>query len=731
MRGEICVGFGSLLSFVAVLLMIFVHVRLPVAFNFPYRYLTAPPSDQVGQINTSNVPRNVFMAELNTSGYGAAAHFVIVDTVLNLYTDNASAPLEEGAGLRQLYKFGLYSHCAYVNDTAGRCGNETIGNQFKPYDALLNDMPANWSIFSQSFIPDNTTFTNSEFLGHNSKAAYWMLLLGMLCGAAAFITGVAKHNMTFLVSTLFAMAGSLLLLIGASIWTVIVQRAAAISEHPVVSADGQRTIPLGITVSVGPGLFLTWAAFACLVVSVVPYMIRHSHAMRVTFRAPALVALALYTCGVQAIGKITRSGRYLYNADGSRFYIKGIAYQEQGAVVSSADNPFGEPSSFIDPLSLPDACKRDIPFLQQLTVNTIRVYSVNSSLNHDDCMSAFSNAGIYTIIDLSLPLNGSIDRNNPTWSTNLLDQYIATIDVFSKYDNVLAYNVGNEVVISNSTQAAPFVKAAARDIKAYLQSKGSNALVGYASIDGGQGFRVPLADYLSCDPSGSNSGATAIDLYGLNNYEWCGASSFQASYTGVESDFAQYNVVAYFSEFGCITSPPRLWTEVGALLSGNMSDAWSGGVAFSYFPASSVQGQFGMVTISDDQRTVTTSNDFNNLQQQYSSASPPNSPPQSSAGSSSYPSCSAPSTSFVASNTLPPTPNLQACDCLESALSCQFTPATSNYSVIVGELLDVGCSLLGQAGGSCSDIGGDGQAGSYGHVSGCDPSKSLLVRLQI
>lgn len=34
--------------------------------------------------------------------------------------------------------------------------------------------------------------------------------------------------------------------------------------------------------------------------------------------------------GVQAVPKVSRAGKYLYNADGSRFYIKGIAYQEQG-----------------------------------------------------------------------------------------------------------------------------------------------------------------------------------------------------------------------------------------------------------------------------------------------------------------------------------------------------------------------------------------------------------------
>src|SRR5437588_12310020 len=69
-------------------------------------------------------------------------------------------------------------------------------------------------------------------------------------------------------------------------------------------------------------------------------------------------------------------------------------------------------------------------------------------------------------IDLSQPGNGSMDRNAPSWTTNLLDLYTGTISSFSKYDNVLAYNVGNEVVIApNGTAAAAFIKAAACDVK--------------------------------------------------------------------------------------------------------------------------------------------------------------------------------------------------------------------------------------------------------------------------
>ena len=158
---------------------------------------------------------------------------------------------------------------------------------------------------------------------------------------------------------------------------------------------------------------------------------------------------------------------------------------------------------------------------------------------------------------------------------------------------------------------------------------------------------------------------------------------------------------------------------------------WSGGIAFSYFPAESSQGQFGMVTISVDGSTVTTSSDFKSLQQEYSNVTFINSPLQSDAGTPTYPSCPAANSLFNASPTLPPTPNNAACSCLENNLSCQFTPATNNFTVIVGVLLDTACSLLGQKGGSCNDISSNGTTGVYGLVSGCDPSTSFLCIIDL
>ncbi|KAI0080010.1 hypothetical protein K474DRAFT_1658247 [Panus rudis PR-1116 ss-1] len=250
LRGEICISAASVLSAVALVLLIFMHV---------------------GQINTSTVPRNIEMIQVNMTSFAqGVAAAISPDPVDGLFTDNASAPLQQRQGVRNIYKFGLYSYCAYVNGSAGLCSNSSAGFRFEPFDLITADMQANYSGIATGIIV-NTTFNDSHYLGQFSNGAYYVLLIGTICTALALITGILKHTFGFLVSTLFAIAGSLMLLIGATIWTVVIKKAQTVND--IFVGPQASPVPLGIEVTIGNALYLAWAGFGCLVASTIPYMI--------------------------------------------------------------------------------------------------------------------------------------------------------------------------------------------------------------------------------------------------------------------------------------------------------------------------------------------------------------------------------------------------------------------------------------------------------------------------
>lgn len=84
--------------------------------------------------------------------------------------------------------------------------------------------------------------------------------------------------------------------------------------------------------------------------------------------------------------------------------------------------------------------------------------------------------------------------------------------------------------------------------------------------------------------------------------------------------------------------------------------------------------------------------------------------------------------SFLASTTLPPTPNNAACSCLINGLSCHFQANTNNQTelgITIGNVFNAACDLLGKAGGSCDSLAADGEEGKYGIVSQCDAQQKL------
>ena len=197
-------------------------------------------------------------------------------------------------------------------------------------------------------------------------------------------------------------------------------------------------------------------------------------------------------------------------------------------------------------------------------------------------MKLLSDAGIYVISDLSEPAV-SINRDSPTWNVELFDRYKGVIDELGKYDNVIGFFAGNEVSNNKTnTAASAYVKAAVRDTKQYIKSKGGRWMgVGYAANDDAD-IRSDIANYFNCGEQDE-----AIDFWGYNIYSWCGKSSFQKSGYSTQVDFFQsFSVPVFFAEYGCNTqggAEGRIWDETTALYSDEMTGVFSGGIVYMYF----------------------------------------------------------------------------------------------------------------------------------------------------
>lgn len=269
-------------------------------------------------------------------------------------------------------------------------------------------------------------------------------------------------------------------------------------------------------------------------------------------------------------------------AGSTRFYIRGVDYQPGGS------------SDMSDPLADSSTCERDIAEFKKLGVNTVRVYMVDNSVNHDTCMNALADAGIYLILDVNNPLY-SINRASPAASYNdvYLQSIFATIDAFIGYTNTLAFFSGNEVVNDqvNTTLAAPYVKATTRDMRQYIRERGYRSVpVGYSAADVSQN-RQQLADYFNCGTDDERS-----DFFAFNDYSWCDSSFATSGWDQKVKNFTGYGLPLFLSEYGCITNG-RSFGEVEALMNSEMTGVYSGGVVYQYSDESDNKG-YGLVSIS-------------------------------------------------------------------------------------------------------------------------------------
>ncbi|PGH07205.1 hypothetical protein GX51_01992 [Blastomyces parvus] len=284
--------------------------------------------------------------------------------------------------------------------------------------------------------------------------------------------------------------------------------------------------------------------------------------------------LLLLVHHASAISKLSAVGSKFFNEEGQQFFIKGIAYQL---------TPH-------DPLVDPEQCKLDSSLMKELGANAIRVYHVDPKGDHEECMKAFADAGIYLFVDLD-DFPTQIEGRSPIWSQRQFDAFKLTLDEFQKYDNTAGVFVGNEVLtVANDSAAAPYILAASRDIKAYRDSKNYRRIpVGYSAADIAE-LRPMLQNYLVCREDESER----LDFFALNAYEWCGESTFKISGYGNLQDQADgYPVPIFFSETGCNTVRPRDFDDLNAILGQEMTGTWSGAMVYEWIQE---LNNYGLIT---------------------------------------------------------------------------------------------------------------------------------------
>ncbi|PVH96972.1 glycoside hydrolase family 72 protein [Periconia macrospinosa] len=295
------------------------------------------------------------------------------------------------------------------------------------------------------------------------------------------------------------------------------------------------------------------------------------------------------------ITPITIKGSAFFQGD-KRFYIRGVDYQPGGS--SAAEDPIADVAG----------CKRDVAKFKELGLNTIRVYTVDNSANHDECMTELANAGIYLALDVNSP-NYSINREKPARSYNkmYLQSVFATIDAFAKYDNTLLFFSGNEVINDDkTTQCAPYIKAVDRDMRSYINARKYRKIpVGYSAADVEEN-RVQMAQYMNCGPDGARS-----DFYAFNDYAWCDPDTSSTDWEKKAETFSNYSIPLFLSEYGC-NENKREFNAVKGLYGDKMTKAYSGGLVYEYTEEGS---KYGLVKLDGD--NVKTLDDFDALKKAF------------------------------------------------------------------------------------------------------------------
>ncbi|KUI64339.1 1,3-beta-glucanosyltransferase gel1 [Cytospora mali] len=321
------------------------------------------------------------------------------------------------------------------------------------------------------------------------------------------------------------------------------------------------------------------------------------------------------TSGPHAVSPIHTNGRYFWTGS-QRFIIRGVVYRLHGC----------EPS---DPLvdERLDDLQRDITLFKELGLNTLFIYHIDSSRNHNSAMKLLAEAGIYVLISLPTSSCRSDDAGRTTtfrpYNSQLLQDCFATIDCMSQYPNTLGLIVANGAISTiYSTAIAPMISTVIRDIKRYMATAGEVAgqrqlPIGYSASRSRLILKTTFDYFTAGRPD------ETIDFFCYANFNWCGQSTMHISgYKEELKTFANAHIPIFFSQYGCNlgTLGQRIFQETSAIYSPAMTRVFSGGIAYEFYdPPDITSGHWGYGLVKEEAavvgRGLTRLPDFHSLEE--------------------------------------------------------------------------------------------------------------------
>ncbi|KAF4547506.1 1,3-beta-glucanosyltransferase PGA4-like protein [Elsinoe fawcettii] len=275
------------------------------------------------------------------------------------------------------------------------------------------------------------------------------------------------------------------------------------------------------------------------------------------------------------------------------FLIRGVVYQISDVLDPLIDEHFPR-------------LQRDLQLFKELGLNTIYVYSINSTQNHDRCMGLLAEAGIQVFATVTLP-KCAISRHDPygSYKSEVIRSYFGIVDTMAKYPNVLGLFAAVELINNNATlRCAPVLRAVVRDLKRYMALKhkfqGQRVLpIGYDAALTAEWDMIVL-DFLS-----SGDEASRIDFWSCKGY---GSAQHPEpswpDYQELVDRLQHVGIPMFISEYGNNAYDPREFKETLAIYSAPMTDVFTGGCVYEFWQAINLYGLVELMPKEGDTRSA-------------------------------------------------------------------------------------------------------------------------------